>query len=809
MLLFATHALSLLHALRCQTSPDFSYLKYGNADKHMELDFSGDGGLLHYISSILLFWETDAGSCLAVDMIPSRSESWDRKGSLSLLWPLFQSLCLGQFIETISCTVQGRPPMTETGMTIFEHSLAFAEAEAMISNRLGLSLFGPPKNGVAEPTNISGSEPTITKLFTKSEILEKMNTPAEVLLMALISSLNNLSSQVLGLFNMQSRLRLVNTGIWGLCFMATFLWGVFSTRPESGPEAIILRFPTVCIVGSIPHMLVLIGILLCAAIYILALLLCFLSPPSDGPQPQSIADRFRVARENMQANVQLSSIRLDMQEDFYTAILKIGFSALTIASEAVYLNEGQRVTVAHLTWLEEERMKDFVVFKQLNDPSRRLDVEWEEVRTGDHHGPRSSRPWRSGYNRQINPKTAKSGIHDPMIRADGVGHMQRFGRYAMAATFLRGILRLYFRWLRLITSRMLDKAGISRRPQWLRFPKQSDEAKIDQVNEEQIPQPEFLPFWLEGEDGRSKAPKNDNFDVDAEFRKRIRKAKEDWSEVDEEDEDRAVDSQTYDWWKKRGQFGVMDGSGSYQASLRDDDSTSLISISTDASSVDHNDFDDDSGARTPTQRSPNPSNRSLSPTPEPPAYYGQVPSENLPGRELNPDCLIEPHPLDPYYLASLLDPKTSEKRAEARMLTHHMNSPKITTRSRYRHAQAFASVKLLTSTRYRPANSTIPASGPLSPDDEAQLLVQLILNRRSKPLVSDQAAAGWRDGAAGMGPSGPQCVICQSEPRTILAWPCRCLSLCEECRVTLAMNNFGNCVCCRQDVVGFSRLFVP
>lgn len=796
--------MSLLQALRCQTSPDFSYLRYGKADKHIELDFSGDGGLIYYISSAVLFWENDEGSCLAVDMIPSRTESWDRKGSLSLLWPLFQSLCLGQFIETISCTIQGRPLMTETGMSIFEHSLAFAEAEAMISNRLGLSLFGRPKNGASKPAILSGSETTITRLFTKSEILEKMNTPPEVSLMALVSSLNNLSSQVLGLLNMQSRLRLMNTGIWGLCFMSTFVWGVLSARPESGPEAIILRFPTVCIVGFIPHMLVLVGILLCASIYFLALLLCFLSPPA---QPQSFADRFRIARENMQANVQLSSIRLDMQEDFYTAILKVGFNALTVASEAVYLNEGQRVSVARLTWLEEERMKDLEVFEQLNDPSRRLDVEWEEVRTSDRPGSRLGKHLESGYDRQINPKAVKSGIHDPTIRADGVGHMQRFGRYAMAATFLRGILRLHLRWLRLLASRVLDRAGIARRPQWLRFTK-NDEAKDDRENKQQISQPEFLPFWLEDEDGCPLTPSNEDFDVEAEYRDRIRKAKENWGEVDgeKENEESALDTQTYDWWKKTGQFGVVDGSGSYQASIRDDDTTSVTSTSTYASSVDHHDFDDDSGTRTPTQRSPDPSNRSISPSPY---YYRQGPSYILPGEHLNPKYTIEPHPLDPIHLASLLDAKTSEKRAEARMLTHHMNSPNITTRSQYRHAQAFASAKLLTSTRYRPANSTIPTNRPLSPDEEAQLLEQLVLNRRSKPLASDQAAVGWRDGAAGMGQSGPQCVVCQCEPRTILAWPCRCLSLCEDCRVTLAMNNFGNCVCCRQNVVGFSRLFVP
>lgn len=63
--------------------------------------------------------------------------------------------------------------MTETGMSIFEHSLAFAEAEAMLSNRLGLTLFGSIGSKAT-------TQDEVTKFFTKSEILEKMNTPPEV-----------------------------------------------------------------------------------------------------------------------------------------------------------------------------------------------------------------------------------------------------------------------------------------------------------------------------------------------------------------------------------------------------------------------------------------------------------------------------------------------------------------------------------------------------------------------------------------------------------------------------------------------------
>ena len=65
-------------------------------------------------------------------------------------------------------------------MSIFEHSLAFAESEAMISSRLGFSLFGAPSNRAANP---SVQEGTILKFITKREILEKMNTSPEVLLM--------------------------------------------------------------------------------------------------------------------------------------------------------------------------------------------------------------------------------------------------------------------------------------------------------------------------------------------------------------------------------------------------------------------------------------------------------------------------------------------------------------------------------------------------------------------------------------------------------------------------------------------------
>ena len=788
ILLFLTHTIDLLQAMRCQTSPHFSYLKYGKADKYVSLDFSGEGGVLYRLGSLLLFWEGDAESCLAVGMIPPKTEIWDRRGSLSLLWPFFQSLCLGQFIETLSCAVQGRSLMTETGMSIFEHSLAFAEVEAMISNQLGLSVFGSPTKGVTPTPAQPEGDSNIIQLLTRSELFRLLNTPPELLLMGVISSLNNLSSQVLGLLNMQARFRLVNTGIWGLCFMGAFVWGFFSLRPESGPDSIILRFPAVCIIGFIPHLLILIGISLCASIYSLALLLCFLSPPDEGQQPHSVADRFRLARENLQANAQLSNIRLNLHEDFYSALLRIGFTALTVASEAVYLNEAQRVSVARLTWLEEESMKEIDAFEQSNDPSHRLSVHLEGLKANDFPDPGTPKSWTSGYSRQTSIKAVQSGrsVARRGTGGDGVGHMQRGGRYFMAGEFFLGIFWLLVSWLRLVANKSLDQLGVVRRPRWLQSPRRKDGFQERPEARGQNAQPESLQFWLLSDEGEMSLPANDDVDVEYETKKRLRYDTEGWGEEDEA----KLDTNLYGWWKSGGWWGEKDESGLYQTSSQDDDTTSVVSMSTNASEAYHEDRNDDEmdideGASTPTQRHPYLQSRPYSPT------------------------TMTDHTLDPQHLAELLDPKDQSTRSEARMLAHHLTAPRVTTRSQYRQAQSSGNSRLLTSTRYRPTSLNLP-SGKLSANEEAQLLEHLILTRRSQPLSSNgQSTNSWRDGAAGLGAGGPQCVVCQSEPRTVLAWPCRCLSLCEECRVSLAMNNFGTCVCCRQDVVGFSRLFVP
>jgi len=135
---------------------------------------------------------------------------------------------------------------------------------------------------------------------------------------------------------------------------------------------------------------------------------------------------------------------------------------------------------------------------------------------------------------------------------------------------------------------------------------------------------------------------------------------------------------------------------------------------------------------------------------------------------------------------------------------------RIMTRSRYRREVEGERARVLLAGRadvpgpaislYDAANTSGPR--PLTAAEEAEILEGLLLARRQRRT---QVQTGGDDESV----AGPPCVVCQTAPRTIIAWPCRCLIVCEDCRVSLALNNFGNCVTCRRAVQGFVRLYVP
>lgn len=764
--------------MKCQTSPQYPLYRYGDPEKHLTINFGGDGGFLYRLSSVLLYWKDDAACCAAQDMALIDDDRLGVMGSYFLLWPLFLTLCFSQFVETLTCALQGRQPMPETGMTTFEHSLAFAECEAMITNALGLGFFSPPKPDSSPSTPKTEPSASSGPLLTKSMVLKRLNVPPELLLISFISCLSHLSSALLAVTGQRNRFRLINTGIWAFCYMGAFAWSlakVLSSHVEESDDLGILRFPTVCIIGFIPHILILVGISMCAVIYGTALFVTALSLPAGAASNPSLKERFSIAFHNLQANVQFSSssaIKLNWQEDFYTTLLKIGFNVLTAASEAVYLNEGSRIRIHEMTWLEEKRIEELAGHRRRLGavPPELMD---ERIARGLQSTDHRNLPSHSGYAQERKSKSAKDATSMKATSTDsGLGIAERRGRWQLTVEFVKGVYLLLAQTLVGLLISLLDRLGSVRISGWLRGSLDPNgAAKVPAASHRDHPA-ERPSFWLVGDDGKISIAEDGNVDVEKEMRRRLRSANAGSDPTEE-----MVDADLYSWWKKGGWWGDLDTSGDYKARDLDgdDDTTSMISMSTNAPSEAGSD-DEESGRRTPTQ------------------------DDFLAGsRETTPERTFGMSDL-----ARLLDPKSAQDREEAQMLSRRLQCERPMTRSQYRRRSHRERAQILPLPSHQQADGTM-----MTEAEEEEALEHFILERRAAARRKTDQGGSWESGAEGMGSDGPQCVVCQTNPRVIMVWPCGCLSVCDDCRIGVATRNFSNCLCCRTNVVAYSRLYVP
>ncbi|KAK4064812.1 uncharacterized protein Triagg1_8999 [Trichoderma aggressivum f. europaeum] len=771
---------TLLQSIQCQTSPDFSQLRWGDANRSSDLMFSHSNPFLNTMSSSLLFGASDEQSCVAADMVPSSDPDALRelRGSLSRLWPLFGTFCLSQFLETISCAVQGRPVAAETGMTLFEQSLAFAEADAAVNNQLGWGAFSKYQSPVPSSLSQGG-----TVVMTRAAILRRVNTSPEVLWIAFLSSMTHITSHLLGLFDLQAKYRLVNTGFWGLCFMGSLVWSFLTFEADNPASQGFFRFPTVCIIGFVPHVLILIGIVMCLFVYGLALLLTAVMPPASQEHSRmTFRQRLLRAHENMQANVSLSELRITREMDFYTALLRTGFAAITMASEAVYLNEDRGVSLKHQTWLEEARYREAEELRRqwismgLSDP--RYDqigtIGLIPVKDGPLLPP-------NGYSRERAAQKVPRGRGDKVLKV-GIGASERSSRWLLALEFLIGINKLLARVFALSVLWILGVCRLQTRPAWLLWlasrSKTPGADNGSRQNRGSSGGKDAMAKPLEGESLRM-----DALDIEAEFRR-----------IDTNQDEETLDGDLYKYWLKGGWWGSNDMSGTYQPREEEDDwdNTSVITMTTNGGETEDEDedgwaSDQGSGQRTPTQRSPRPE-REGTPFLDSPLAMGD--------------------------LARLLHPTSLEERQEAERLAAHLQSDRILTRSGFRRIEQLQRTRILTV--QSPKAKQTSKLGPqgrltkLSPDEEEHLLEQLIWTKRQgSPAKDDQQDSGMSEAATPAEGESSPCVVCQCSPRTVIVWPCRCLSLCDDCRVSLAMNNFDKCVCCRRDVMSFSRIYVP
>lgn len=777
LLLLVYQVRHLLQSIQCQTSPDFAQLRWGDANRSSDLMFSHANAFFNTVSSSLLLGASDEQSCMAVDMVPVPDPDavQELRGSLSRLWPLFGTFCLSHFLETISCAVQGRPVAAETGMTLFEQSLAFAEADAGVNTQLGWGTFSKYQTPIPASLSQGG---TIT--LTRSAILRRVNTSPEVLWIAVLSSMTHITSHLLGLFDLQAKYRLVNTGVWGLCFMGSLVWSFFTFEPDNAASQGFFRFPTVCIIGFVPHVLILIGIIMCLLVYGLALLLTALMPPaSQEPSRMTFRQRLAYAHQNMQANVSLSELRITREMDFYTALLRTGFAAITMASEAVYLNEDRGISLKQQTWLEDARYREAEELRRqwismgLSDP--RYDqigtIGLIPVKDGPLLPP-------NGYSRERAAQMVPRGRHDKVLRV-GIGASERSSRWLLALEFLLSINKLLARVFALSLLWILGVCRFQSRPAFLLWlARRSKTSNHDDASRQSRGSGGNRDAMVKPADGEA-STKVDVLDIEAEFRR-----------VDANQDEETLDKDLYKYWLKGGWWGSKDMSGTYQPREEDEDwdNTSVITMTTNGGETEDEEdgwtSDEGSGQRTPTQRSPRP------------------------GRDSTP---FFDSPLAMGDLARLLHPISLEERQEAERLAAHLQSDRILTRSGFRRMEQLQRTRILTvqSPKAKQPNK-LGVQGrisKLSPEEEEHLLEQLIWSKRQgTPGQDDPQGSGANEATEG---ESPPCVVCQCSPRTVIVWPCRCLSLCDDCRVSLAMNNFDKCVCCRRDVMSFSRIYVP
>lgn len=101
-------------------------------------------------------------------------------------------------------------------------------------------------------------------------------------------------------------------------------------------------------------------------------------------------------------------------------------------------------------------------------------------------------------------------------------------------------------------------------------------------------------------------------------------------------------------------------------------------------------------------------------------------------------------------------------------------------------------------------------------EEEASRLIDIIRERRTAPASTENDSERERMRL---------CVICYIEDRTIICWPCRCLALCDGCRIAIVTRppprHFESafessqarpthtCPTCRTPVTGFSRIYSP
>lgn len=598
-----------------------------------------------------------------------------------MYWPVFLNFCLSSFTETLIALIEGKKPYTESGITIFEHSLAFQEFS---SN--GAFFFGNSK-------------------FHK-------RPTEQVLVATLFLILNHLNVHFGALLN-KNRYRLIPLSIIGIGFLTYFISTFSNWR--------VLQFPFILILTFTPQVLILITIAISFAIFLIAI-------AANGFEMKGLNYASFFLHEPQEEEYGLGSLNLNisLSDDFYTALLNVGILAITLAGKSSYITELSLVTLDDQTWLERS------IWQQIKQKFGKVPENNGEVLAFLRENK------LTGYGNMISKPTQRliagnSYTDGQESDVKNISVWKRRIEYIkiMLVNTWQLLYGLIVDWFVLEYVPGLFKRKILH--QQLTNFRFSEEETEEEFAHRKGKTPRFLQKYVKRRIGDgslgTKLKKPEFANVDA------------YSEEDFANNYAAILSGK--------QLSEIDNSEDYQVN----------ELAYESESEYESDIEEIHTVG------------SL-----------QAARGRASGVEVQTTL-----PIQELFTAEEFNELVSSS-SKLDILQQHMHWDGIMTRAKYR---------TMKSRQQQPTQEFS--------NDESGKLLELILSKRNheKANVTDDFDV------SNVHTSRLDCVICQVNTREIITWPCKCFAICESCRLSLVSKGIEGCVCCRREVEGVSKVFIP
>ncbi|KAG7660466.1 uncharacterized protein J8A68_006023 [[Candida] subhashii] len=612
-----------------------------------------------------------------------------------MYWPVFLNFCLSSFTETLIASIEGKKPYTESGITIFEHSLAFQEFS---SN--GAFFFGNSK-------------------FHK-------RPTEQVLITTLFSILNHLNIHIGALLS-KNRYRLIPSSIIGIGFLSYYISTFSNWR--------VLQFPFILILTFTPQVLILIIIAISFAIFIIAIVV-------NGFEIKGLnygSFFLHESADEESGGFGSLNLSISLNDDFYTALLNMGMLAITSAGKSSYITELSLVTLDDQTWLERS------IWQQIKDKLSK-----------DHRSNRDVITYlrenkMSGYCNIISKPTQRlisGGPESESVGGGGESDEKDASVWRRRAKYMKEMLidtwqllyGLIVDWFILeYVPGLFKRKVLHQHLTSIRFYEEETE---EEFARRKAKTPQFLKKYV---------------------KRRIGDPFTGVSSIDKSKKPEIANTDSYSIKDFQNDY-VTILSGKQLSEVDNSEDYHEPSYESESESEYESDMEEihTLGALR--------------------AARGATTSTDV--------SSSAPLPIQELFTVEEFNELLTSSSTNLDILQQHMHSDGVMTRSKYRALR-------------RPLEQNQELS-----NDESSKLLELILSKRM-PREDENSVGDDEFDTHSLSSSRLDCVICQVNTREIITWPCKCFAICESCRLSLVSKGIEGCVCCRREVEGVSKVFIP